>query len=238
MPPDSGLIALILCCGVWLSVKGNKLTIRGGILGGVLGFFIFLGACYTGLAMLGLFFILGTVATSWKMKVKQQRGIAEKRGGRRRGSQVLANGAVAGTLGLLAWLYPQKAPELTLLMAGSLSAATADTLSSELGNVYGRKFYNILTFKKEQRGLNGVISIEGTGMGIAGSALIALTYGFGFGWDLSVLWIIVAGTVGNVSDSILGATLERQRYLNNDAINFLNTLIGAFTALLLCFVFD
>ena len=38
------------------------------------------------------------------------------------------------------------------------------------------------------------------------------------------------GTVGNLTDSVLGATLERQQRLSNNAVNFLNTLVGALVA--------
>ena len=60
--------------------------------------------------------------------------------------------------------------------------------------------------------------------------MIAVIYAIGFGWDKTFLILIIAGTIGNLSDSVLGAALERKRYLNNDAVNFLNTLIAALAA--------
>ena len=112
----------------------------------------------------------------------------------------------------------------------------ADTVSSELGIIYGSRFYNILNFKKSQRGLNGVVSLEGTLLGVAGSSLIALVYSTVYGWSLLAVAIVFAGTAGNLVDSVLGATLERKGYLNNDRVNFLNTCVAAFTVCLLKYV--
>ena len=159
--------------------------------------------------------------------MKQQSGFAEKNKGRRTTTQVLANGSVAAITGLLIWFYPAQKNLFLVMMAASLASATADTLSSELGTVYGRKFYNIITLKKDARGLDGVISIEGIIIGVIGSALIAVIYALGYGLNKNFLWIIIAGTVGNLADSVLGATLERRKLLHNDTVNFLNTLIAA-----------
>jgi uncharacterized protein (TIGR00297 family) len=93
--------------------------------------------------------------------------------------------------------------------------------------VYGRRYYNVLTFKPDQRGLDGVVSLEGTLLGLAGSAVIATAYCLGAGWGPAFGWLLLAGTAGNLADSVLGATLERRRFLNNDAVNSLNTLVGA-----------
>jgi uncharacterized protein (TIGR00297 family) len=183
--------------------------------------------------MLALFFILGTTATSWKMSTKQKQGIAERDKGKRTAGQVIANAGVAGIAGLLMLLFPHQANVLFMMLAASFASATADTLSSELGNVYGSRYYNILTFKQDSRGLNGVISVEGTLIGLIGSAIIAVAYTLSRGWGINFVWIILAGTVGNLTDSVLGATLERRHYLGNNAVNFLNTLVAAITALLL-----
>ncbi|RYZ84512.1 MAG: DUF92 domain-containing protein, partial [Moraxellaceae bacterium] len=157
---------------------------------------------------------------------------------RRKAGQVLANGGVAAILGLLSWQLPQYTTLLDLMLAAALSAATADTLASELGMVYGRNSVNILTFKKESRGLDGVISLEGTLLGVLGSAIIALIFCAFNGLGLRELIIVIAaGTMGNLVDSLLGALLERKKMINNDMVNALNTLSGALAGwlLMVCF---
>ncbi len=234
MPRDYIILLLIIGTTMFLTVRLKKLTLPASIAGGVIGLLISPGAGFTGIAIMAAFFILGTVATSWKTKTKAALAIAEENNGRRTAGQVLANAGVAGILGIYIYLLPEQTHTLRLMMAGSFSAATADTLSSELGNVYGSRYYNIITFKKDTRGLNGVISAEGTLAGILGSIIIAIVYCIGFGWSTDFFSIVIGGTAGNLADSILGATVERKRYLNNDAVNFLNTSIGALTTMILC----
>ncbi|HTK19350.1 MAG TPA: DUF92 domain-containing protein, partial [Mucilaginibacter sp.] len=105
------------------------------------------------------------------------------------------------------------------------------------GMIYGRRFYNIISRKKDAKGLDGVVSLEGTLIGIIGSAIIALIYLISLGWDKSFWIIILAGTIGNLSDSVLGALLERKHLLTNNGVNFLNTIIAAvFAGLIYLFV--
>jgi uncharacterized protein (TIGR00297 family) len=229
--PD--LIALVIICTVVAaSIIFKKLTIPGALTGGCLAACLYKGAGLPGIALLGVFFIAGSAATAAGRRKKERLGIAEKNKGQRTAGQVLANGGVAGLAGLLGWLFPQQGIMWQLAGAASLASASADTLSSELGSVYGKNFYNILTFKKDVCGLDGVVSLEGTLCGIAGSILIAVIYLIAYGHPAHAGLIVLAGFIGNLADSILGASLERKGWLKNDQVNFLNTLIAGIVGLL------
>jgi len=221
------IVYVVLLIAATLSFTTRKLTLAGAATGALVGLLIYKGAGYPGLIMLTVFFIAGSWATGHHFNKKTELGTAERHKGRRTAGQVLANGGMAALLGAWAWYNPGHSSIAAIMIAGSFAAATADTLSSELGTVYGRRFFNILTFKTDQRGLNGVVSLEGTLIGLVGAALIAIVYTFNFGWGLSFCWIILAGFTGNVVDSVLGALLERKGLIGNNMVNFLNTLTGA-----------
>ena len=218
-------VAVVIIAIAIICVKTGKLTIPAAGMAALIAMLIALGAGYGGLVLLGTFFILGVKATSHQKQLKA--ATTDPHPQQRSAGQVFANGGVAAIMALLAILYPAYATICILMLAASLASATADTLSSELGMVYGRNFYNILTFKREPKGLDGVISREGTLLGGAGALLIAGVYGAFFGFNSGVLAVWIAGVVGNLIDSLLGATLERKRYIGNDAVNFLNTLLAA-----------
>jgi uncharacterized membrane protein len=249
-------VILILAAGVVFSLRWKKLTVAAAVAGAAIGWLIYAGAGFTGLSLITVFFILGTAATSWKKNEKRlQPGTPSDLPdaprdwpdapphppetfppgsgyqATRHAGQVIANAGVAAITGLLmAWL-PHEKPLLKVMMAASFAAAAADTLSSELGMVYGRRFYNILTGKPDQKGLDGVISVEGLLFGLAGSVIIAILYATGNNsWDSRFFIILLAGTIGNLIDSLLGATLERRQLLSNDAVNFFNTLAAALAA--------
>lgn len=226
------IVLVFIVASVAATIVFRKLTIAGAFTGGLLAALLYKGFGVTGIVLLGAFFVAGTLATSLGRRKKEQLGIAEKNKGQRTASQVLANGGVAALAGLLAWIYPQYLTAWQLAAAASLASASADTLSSELGSIYGKNFYNILTFKKDACGLDGVISLEGTLWGIAGSIGIALIYIAAYGYNSFTWWIILAGFTGNMADSILGAALERKGWIKNDQVNFLNTLIAALVGLI------
>ena len=228
---------MLLTVMVALTIYKQKLTVIGAFIGGIIAIAIFAGTGFTGVISLASFFIAATLATSWQSEVKIQLGLSEKNHGRRDSFQVLANGGIAGLLGLAAIFSPEHHHMFTIIIACSLSAATADTISSELGSLYGKNFLNIITFRPDIRGENGVVSLEGFAFGILGSSLIAVTYGLTerFRWR-EILIIVVTGTIGNLVDSILGATLERNGKIKNDGVNFLNTVTAAICALILLLI--
>jgi len=226
-------LPLIIIAGMAYSILAKKLTILAAFTGGILACLIFVASGYAGVAMMTTFFILGSVSTSWQRRKKQAFADSQENRIGRSASQVFANAGVAAIAGLLIILFPQLANLLLPAMAAAFASATADTLSSELGMVYGKRFLNIITFKADHCGMDGVVSLEGTLIGIAGSCIIALVYAIGFGWDIGLVFIVIAGTVGNLTDSILGALLERKGLLGNNTVNFLNTLAAALAVMLL-----
>jgi len=228
------IVLLVLLAGIIFSVGRKKLTLPAALTGAILGWLVYKGGGYTGLAMLTSFFILGTAATSWKKKEKMLiKGHATHQPTRTAG-QVIANGGVAALAGLAALLLPHYRPLLQVMMAAGLAAAAADTLSSELGMVYGRRYYHILTWRPDEKGLDGVVSREGWLIGIAASAVIAVVYAAGYGWNTRIFLVLIgSGTLGNLIDSLLGAVWERKGQLSNNAVNFLNTLTAALAAGLL-----
>lgn len=223
------LLVLMVVC-----VKNKKLTLYAAVTAALLGFLVVATAGLTGITMLGVFFVLSILATSHKKSVKQLIHPVSGEKTRRDAWQVLANGGVAGITAILSLLNPENKEYYLLMMAASLSSALADTLSSELGMVYGKRFYNITTFKREANGLDGVISLEGTIIGAIGAGIIALIYA-GFGQIAFI--IAIAGVLGNFSDSLLGGLLERKHLIGNNMVNFLNTAFAAIAGLLLFLLF-
>ncbi len=225
MLPQWILFILILFPVTIYSIYRKKLTYAGGLTGALIATIIFSGGGITGILLLAVFFIVGVGVTAWNRKNFYR--ISANEPEKRDALQVMANAGMAGLLGITAAAMPDYEAVLVLMMACAFASATADTVSSELGIVYGKKFYDILTFSKGIRGADGVISAEGTVMGIIGSLIIAIAYSFSHFDPGSIAIIVIAGTLGNLTDSFLGATLERKNIIGNNAVNFINTFVAA-----------
>lgn len=229
-------VAILLITAGYFSVCFRKLTVGAAVTGILCGMLIFFGIGYAGMAFLTSFFLLGTLATAWGRKTKVK---LDKPGDavQRKPGQVLANAGTATLLSFTAIVFPEYKEVLLVMIAGSFASATADTLSSELGVLYGKSFYNCLSWRKDTKGLDGVISLEGTLIGITGAGVIALIYWLFTGSAEQLLILVFAGFAGNFSDSVMGAGLERRNFLSNDGVNFLSTLFAASITLLLISVF-
>jgi uncharacterized protein (TIGR00297 family) len=193
----------------------------GAAVGAVIAFILAVHDLRMFLVLLVVFFVT-LAATRRGSSRKRELQLAEAESGRS-ASQVMANLGVAGLI--LAIASPSAAYMLAL---AALAEVAADTTSSEIGVAFSMRTILITNWKRVPAGTNGGISLSGTAAGIL-AAIIAAASPAALSlvrWSDSIL-IAVAGIVGMVVDSILGATVERRGYLNNDLVNLLSTAAAA-----------
>lgn len=208
----------------------RTVNVSGAIAGLAVGTAIwgFLG--WRGYLLLLTFFVLGSAATKLGYRRKAERKLAQEGGGRRGARHAFANCGVALACAAFAAATPYPLV-FALAFAGAFATAASDTAGSEIGQLYGRRTFLITNFRRVEPGTEGAVSVEGTAAGIAASALLAaLGAGVGlFPWAGAAA-VVVAAFLGTTLESLAGATLERAGLLDNEAINFLNTLVGALLA--------
>lgn len=207
----------------------RAVTIAGAATGIVVAACLYYSAGYTGLALLAVFFVSGTLVTRYRGDEKRQKGFADADKPARTAAQVLANSGAALLCAIALLIFPQQQNAWLVGIAAAFSSATADTWSSELGVVLGKTIFRPFSKSTARAGDNGVVSLEGTIAGIAGSLLIALV----FHWLAFPAYglLLLAGTLGNLSDTWLGEIAENKGWIGNDVVNFLSTLIASFIAL-------
>jgi uncharacterized protein (TIGR00297 family) len=218
-----GLLTLVFALVArWL----RGVTNGGALAGAAVCFVLYVAAGPGAFAALIAVFLLAWITTRIGYPRKQRLGIAEGREGRR-ASQVVANLGVATSCAAIYAVGPRHAIWL-LAVASALSEAAADTVSSEVGQAFSERARLITNGRSVPAGTNGAVSLTGTLAGFTAAALVSLICFFtGL---LSGRWLAVsvsAAILGMVTDSFLGAWLERRGLLNNDAVNFLSTLAAA-----------
>ena len=194
----------------------------------------------TALVPLLTLLILTSLATQVGRSCKEELGIAEPKRGRS-AAQVVANLGVAALAvnelvqsSLLGsgWFAHAAPAMLFVASLAALAESAADTVSSEIGQVLGGIPRMVTTLRQVRSGTDGGVTLVGTLSGIAAAALVALAGALALRGGFAMFWIACAGGVfGLFFDSLLGATLERKGWLNNDAVNFLSTASAAVFAL-------
>jgi uncharacterized protein (TIGR00297 family) len=175
--------------------------------------------------------LLASGATRVGRARKERLGTAEPRKGRS-AAQIAANLGVAALVSsdaMQVWAMGTRWPlhgPMPLFAAGlaALAEAAADTVSSEIGQVLGGHPRMITTLRRAEPGTDGAVSAAGTLAGVAAASLVALLGTVALRGDARFCAVSCGGAVfGLLFDSLLGATLERAGWLNNDAVNFLST---------------
>jgi uncharacterized protein (TIGR00297 family) len=206
---------------------------------------------HSGLTPLLLLFVLTHQATRLGRQQKASAGLAESRKGRN-AAQVIANLGIAALFAsLFAWnivrifgwdgeFVGDEGPKMMayftipyIPMLAALCEATADTVSSEIGQAFGGTPFILTTLRPVQPGTDGAISLKGTLAGAAAAAIVAASALPALGMSKSECSVaFAAGVAGLFFDSLLGATVERKGWLGNDLVNFSSTAFAAAIALL------
>lgn len=183
---------------------------------------------HSGLAPLALLFAMTFAATRLGRRRKEARGLAEPRSGRR-ASQVIANLGVAGLCA--AWMAVHPGVQggwMYVAAVAALAEATADTVSSEIGQAFGGRPILLTTLRRVAVGTDGAVSVVGTAAGVAGAAAIAAVAipAGSMRWVLFAV-IVASAIAGLFFDTLLGATVERRGWLGNDLVNCASTAFAA-----------
>ena len=223
-----GLAVNVALAAAAFAVRGVDLS--GALAGILLGTAIWAFLDWRGFVLLFAFFALGTLATKFGYEQKAKAKLAQEKGGRRGARNAFSKTTVPALAAIFAATTGQ--PVLfALALAGAFATAASDTCSSEIGQVLGRRTFLITTLKPVPRGTEGAVSLEGTLAGIAASLVVAgLGYAVALYPAAGIAVVAVAAFVATTLESLVGATLEKRGLVDNDAVNFLNSLSGALVA--------
>lgn len=187
------------------------------------------------LACLATFFFSSSRATKFRSHLKRKIEEDFKEGeGQRNWAQVICNAGMGTQLALLYLLdcgYGERPIDFNQLyrsswlgvgIMGSFACSNGDTWASELGTVFGRGDPFLITSRKRvPRGTNGGVSFVGLLVSFLGGIAIGVAYYLTIRYtvDSKILshspdqWPVivfggVAGLLGSVVDSLIGATLQ------------------------------
>ncbi|MGH9434608.1 MAG: DUF92 domain-containing protein [Terriglobia bacterium] len=220
-------LALIINLGFALAAwRLRQITASGAMVGFLLGAAVYMGFGYRSFLVLVCFFALGSGATRLGYARKRERGIAERRGGARGWREATANVLVAAFFAVLVITTPFQWAFLAGFVA-ALAEAAGDTVASETGKWLSARAYMITTLRPVAAGADGGISLKGTAAGFGASAVVVLLgYGLGLCSGRNAALAFAAACIGNLLDSLIGATLERRGLVTNSIVNFIGTALA------------
>jgi uncharacterized protein (TIGR00297 family) len=224
-----GFVGSLLIAG--LAYWKRSLSLSGSAAACILGTLMYALGSLAWFGTLIAFFISSTILSKLKHKRKSAAESGYAKGSRRDAGQVAANGGVGLLLCIAGALWPD--PIWWVMFVGVMATVNSDTWATEIGGLSRRQPRSIVTGKRVTAGTSGGIS----GLGLAASAAGGLFIGatawifiqvgtspFGtFGWNEGqqdavftgavqvmplLLSGLVAGLIGSLCDSWLGATVQ------------------------------
>lgn len=210
-----------------------------------------------GALLLSMFISVSWLSQIGSAKKTSRLASVVAKGGDRDAAQLVANGAVFTVAALGSTIWP--AQSWYAIAAGALAFSAADTWATEIGTLARGDPRSIVTWRTVPAGTSGGVSFHGTVAAVAGALFIASLASFA-GWPVSFAAVALGGVIAALADSVIGATLQVQRWcptcgkpteravhdcgtptkiaggiraLNNDAVNALCSAIGALIALVL-----
>lgn len=274
-------IGLVLSGAIGLLAYRRDALTSSGVAGAMLvGTLIFgFGGWTWGLTLIA-FFVSSSLLSHYRRAEKE--AVAEQfdKNERRDLGQVLANGGLGALLALAVYFLVDLAGQaraghplyvyLTVAYFGVMATVNADTWATELGVLASERPRLITTGRPVAPGTSGGITRYGTLAALAGAAFIGVaafvliqlaslaTRGELLLADLSIVAIAaMAGLVGSLFDSLLGASVQRiywcdhceketerqvhgcggrtrplrgWSWINNDMVNLLSSLVGGLLA--------
>ena len=209
----------------WYGWKTRALSLDGAVAGSLVGA-VTLSSGYPFAVALLAFYVSCSKLTSFGAARKVAVEGEYKKGGERNATQVFANAGLPTALAFAhSDLVARGAPvQATAAVAAAAVAYYAcccgDTWSSEIGVLSSQQPVLITTGKPVSAGTNGGVTLLGVGASAAGGAFIGLVvavaaavsgWGVGAGGLSSrtvVLVALLAGLLGSLLDSVLGATVQ------------------------------
>jgi len=217
-----------------LALRKGYLTPRGAVSATVVGSAV--AVAHMGLfALLTFFFVTSSLFTKLKAQWKREMGLKDVAGRSLR--QVVGVGT---PIAVFAVMYLATGDSKFLgASAVAVAVATADTWASELGVAYGGvPRYILAPWRRVERGVSGGVTPVGTAASVAGAFAIALLSPL-VGVGGPVVAIAALGYLGELLDSVLGATLQtkyicggritetpssgcvKRGFLSNEAVNLI-----------------
>ncbi len=220
-------VLISLLCRVPLMTK------KGWISAGVLGSILWGCLSWQGWSSVVIYLLFGSLVTKLGYKFKSQKGIAEKRGGRRGPENVWGSASTGLFFAIMIKLNFANLIFYKIGFAASFAAKLADTFGSEIGKRFGKNTYLITSFKKVGRGTEGGVSFEGILASLIGSIFMTLIM-----LVLSIittknqfLIVSISGFLATISESIIGAKFQEQYQLSNEFVNAIQTSIASIIAI-------